>query len=52
MRLEIHSDNVIPALSWYRVVEKQREHELEKDIEFKQEQKKFVKNHLEFGNVV
>lgn len=52
VRLEIHSDNVIPALSWYRVVEKQREHELEKDIKFKQEQKKFVKNHLEFGNVV
>lgn len=52
VRLEIHSDNVIPALSWYRVVEKQREYELEKDIKFKQEQKKFVKNHLEFGNVV
>jgi hypothetical protein len=52
VRLEIHSNNVIPALSWYRVVEKQREHELEKDIKFKQEQKKFVKNHLEFGNVV
>lgn len=52
VRLEIHSDNVIPALSWYRVVEKQREYELEQDIKFKQEQKKFVKNHLEFGNAV
>ena len=52
VRLEIHSNNVIPALSWYRVVEKQREHEIEKDIKFKQEQKKFVKNHLEFGNVI
>lgn len=52
VRLEIHSDNVIPALSWYRIVEKQREHELEKDIKFKQEQKKYVKNHLEFGNVL
>lgn len=52
VRLEIHSDNVIPALIWYRVVEKQREYELERDIKFKQEQKKFVKNHLEFGNLV
>jgi len=48
----MHSDNLIPALSWYRVVEKQREYELEKDIKFIQEQKKFVKKHLEFGNVV
>jgi hypothetical protein len=52
VRLEIHSNNVIPALSWYRVVEKQREYELEKDIKFKQEQKKFVKNQLEIGNLV
>ncbi|MEL1243088.1 hypothetical protein AAEO56_02345 [Flavobacterium sp. DGU11] len=52
VRLEIHSNNLIPALSWFKVVEKQREHELEKDIEFRQEQNKHVKNRLEFGNVV
>lgn len=52
VRLEIHSNNVIPALSWYRIVEKQREHELEKDIRFRQEQRKFVKNRLEFGNLI
>ncbi|MCP1995307.1 hypothetical protein [Flavobacterium sp. HSC-61S13] len=52
VRLEIHSNNAIPALSWSRLVEKQREYKLENDIEFKQEQKKFVKNCLEFENVI
>lgn len=52
VRLEIHSNNLIPALSWFKVVEKQREYELEKDIEFRQEQKKHVKNRLELGNVM
>ncbi len=52
IRLEIHSNNTIPALSWYRLVEKQREYELEKDTEFKLEQKKYVKNRLEFENLV
>lgn len=50
IRLEIHSNNAIPALSWYKVVEKQRAYVLENDKEFKQEQKKFVKNCLEFEN--
>lgn len=49
IRLEIHSNNVIPALSWYRIVEKEREYELQANIEFKQKQKKFVKNKLQFG---
>lgn len=52
VRLEIHSNNAIPALSWSRVVEKQREYLLENDIDFKQEQKKYVKNRLEFETVV
>lgn len=52
VRLEIHSNNLIPALSWFKVVEKQREYELEKDIEFRKEQRKHVKNRLEFENVV
>jgi len=51
VRLEIHSNKVIPAKSWYKVVEKQREYELEKDVELRKKQEKFVKNHLEFGNI-
>lgn len=52
VRLAIHSNNLIPALSWFKVVEKQREYELEKDVAFRHEQKKHVKNRLEFGNVM
>jgi hypothetical protein len=48
VRLELHSNNTIPAISWYRVLEKEKEHELQANIEFKQKQNKFVKNRLQF----
>ncbi len=31
IRLEIHSNNTIPATYWFKLVEKQREHELKTD---------------------
>jgi hypothetical protein len=49
VRLELHSSNTIPAISWYRVLEKEKEHALQANIGFKQKQNKFVKNMLQFG---
>ena len=42
IRLEIHSDNIIPATYWIRVVEKQRLHEISTDEELRKKEKKFV----------
>ncbi|MHA8065776.1 hypothetical protein V7S76_03740 [Aquirufa sp. ROCK2-A2] len=48
VRLELHSNSMIPAISWYRVLEKEKEHELQSNIAFKQKQNKHVKNRLNF----
>jgi plasmid maintenance system antidote protein VapI len=42
IRLEIHSDNIIPAAYWIRLVEKQRLHEISTDTELRNKEKKFV----------
>jgi plasmid maintenance system antidote protein VapI len=42
IRLEIHSNNIIPAVYWIRLVEKQRLHEITTDNELRKKEKKFV----------
>jgi plasmid maintenance system antidote protein VapI len=42
IRLEIHSDKIIPATYWIRLVEKQRLHEIESNEELRKKEKKFV----------
>jgi hypothetical protein len=37
---------MIPAISWYRVLEKEKEHELLSNTAFRQKQDKHVKNRL------
>jgi hypothetical protein len=44
IRLEIHSNNKIPAAYWYKLVEKEREHLLLTDKTLRKKQRKFVKN--------
>ncbi|MCS3795427.1 hypothetical protein [Niastella sp. OAS944] len=46
VRLELHSDNIIPATHWLKLVEKQRLHEVENDEEFRKREMPFV-NHGE-----
>ena len=46
VRLELHSNAMIPAISWYRVLEKEKEHELLSNTAFRQKQDKHVKNRL------
>jgi len=48
MRLEIHSNNTIPAVSWYRVLKKEQEHELESNETLRKTEEKYVSNRLVF----
>lgn len=47
IRLEIHSNNNIPANWWYRLVEKENEHLISTDVKMRKEQKKHVRKKLE-----
>ncbi|MBL7691763.1 MAG: hypothetical protein JNM41_09215 [Flavipsychrobacter sp.] len=49
VRLEIHSNNNIPAIMWYRLVEKHKAHELMSDVALRKSARKHVKRHLEFS---
>jgi len=42
IRLELHSHNVIPAHYWYRLVEKQKEHEIKTNKTLRLKEMKFV----------
>jgi len=46
IRLEIHSNNNIPANWWYRLVEKENEHLICTDVKMRKEQKKHVRKKL------
>jgi len=46
IRLEIHSQNIIPAIHWYRLVEIRKLHEFISDQNIRREQIKFVKKQL------
>lgn len=46
IRLEIHSNNTIPASYWIRLVEKQRLHEITTDKELRKKEKPFVHGKL------
>lgn len=46
IRLELHSNNFIPALYWYRLFEKEKEYEFLEDKKIRKEQEKHVQNRL------
>jgi hypothetical protein len=46
IRLEIHSNNAIPATYWFKLVEKQKEYELSIDKEIRRKENKFVHRRL------
>lgn len=48
VRLELHSNNAIPAVSWYRLWEKDNAHKLQTDEKIRERENKHVKNRLEF----
>jgi plasmid maintenance system antidote protein VapI len=49
IRLEIHSNNIIPAAYWIRVVEKQRIHEITTDKELRKKERPFVHGKLKLS---
>lgn len=48
VRLELHSGNAIPAVSWYRLWEKEKEYELKTDKTIRKQEEKHVHNRLVF----
>ena len=46
IRLEIHSNNSIPASYWVKLVEKQKEFDLKADMEIRKREMKFVRRRL------
>jgi len=51
VRLEIHSNNAIPATYWFKLVEKQKEFELKTDKELRRRETKFVHRRLAVRSV-
>jgi hypothetical protein len=49
VRLELHSNNAIPAIIWYKVFEKEKENELQMDKLVREKEEKYVKNRLVFS---
>lgn len=49
IRLELHSDNTIPAILWLKLVEKQRLHEIANDKELRKKEKRFVHGKLKLS---
>lgn len=49
IRIELHSGNMLPALYWFRLLEKEKEYELETDNVLREREEKYVKNRLTFG---
>jgi len=49
IRLELHSGNIIPALLWMKVLDKQREHTIVTDKAIRQEESSHVKNRFAFS---
>ncbi len=49
VRLELHSNNNIPAITWYKLLEKEKEYELMSNLKLRKEESKHVKRKLEFS---
>lgn len=50
IRLEIHSSNSIPAAYWFKIVEKQKEHQLSTDTAIRKKERKHVRRRLAIGD--
>lgn len=49
IRLELHSNKNFPAITWYKLLEKEKEQEIMNDLEIRDEQRKHVKHKLAFS---
>ena len=49
IRLELHSNNMIPATDWYRLLEKETIHDLRTNKILRRDEKKFVIKHVQLN---
>ncbi len=49
IRLELHSNNAIPAITWYKLLEKEKEHRIQSDQKIRENENRFVKKRLLFN---
>lgn len=49
VRLEIHSQNLFPALYWFKLLRMKKEFELSQNRQLRKEENRFVKNVLKLG---
>ncbi|MDR2237322.1 MAG: helix-turn-helix transcriptional regulator [Chryseobacterium sp.] len=49
IRLELHSNGMIPAISWFKVIQKDKEHEIMTNQKLRDQESKHVKNRLGFA---
>ncbi|WP_294212617.1 hypothetical protein [uncultured Chryseobacterium sp.] len=49
IRLELHSNGMIPAISWFKVIQKDKEHKIRTSQKLRDEESKHVKNRLGFA---
>jgi plasmid maintenance system antidote protein VapI len=47
IRLELHSNNTIPALYWYKLIEKETEHQLKTDAALRKKESQYVTSKLQ-----
>lgn len=47
IRLEIHSNNTIPAIAWFKLIEKEKEHGIKTNKVLRQQEKKYVSNKID-----
>lgn len=52
IRLEIHSNKTIPAITWFRILEKEKEHDIVTNTIMRKNEGKHVKNRLRIGPLV
>lgn len=50
IRLELHSNKNIPAYFWYRIVEKEREHEIINNKDLRKQELKYVRNAIKIAS--
>ena len=46
IRLELHSNNMIPAIDWFKLIEKRKEHILRTDIALRKRESQYVTGKL------
>ena len=51
VRLEIHSNNAIPAIDWLKLVEKGKEHYIRTNAALRMKERRFVRNKLHLKGV-